>query len=121
MQTNPAPQATRPPPPPHIHYDPWTMLGLVKRTHPVDTVDAAFRDFDTVFVRRPDLPDSMASVMRAMATELYIAGIERYGHPIQVAATGAGFRAFPRFDDGRLAQIVAGFEHVSRHPERCHA
>lgn len=121
MQTNPAVQATRPPPPLHVHYDPYTMLSVVKRMHPVDTVDAVLREFDTIFSDRPDLPDSMAQVLRAMCLELCLAGIEKYGHPIQVAATGKGFRVFPRFEDGRLAQIVAGFEHVSRHPERYHA
>lgn len=121
MQTNPIVQATRPPPPMHIHYDPYVMLGLVKRTHPADTVAVVAREFATVFVSPPDLPDSMASVLRAMSTELFLAGIERFGHPIGVAAAGTGFRVFPRFDDGRLAQIAAAFEYVSRHPERCHA
>jgi hypothetical protein len=105
----------------HIHYDPYKMLGLVKRTHPADTVSTVAREFDTIFTGRPDLPDSMAPALRAMATELYLAGIEKFGHPIQIAAAGNGFRVFPRFDDGRLAQIVAAFEYVSRHPERCHA
>lgn len=119
MQSYLGTATTRTPPPPHVHYDPYLVLDLVTRTHGSDTVEHVAREFDNVFERRPDLPDSMAIVLRAMALELYLAGIDKHGHKVQVAAAGNGIRVFPRFEDGRLAQIAAAFEYVSRHP-RCH-
>lgn len=84
---------------------------------PDDTLAAVAQDNTDVFLRVPVCDERRAPLLRGLAMELTLAGIEgRCGVKIEtVIEDGAeGMRVLPRFEDGLLAFVVDGYEALSK-------
>lgn len=95
------------------------LARLVTRVaaKPGDTLEAVAADNTDVFRRLPDCDQRHAAVLRGLAVDLMLAGIEgRCGVLIEnvVDDRRGGFRVEPRFEDGLLSWVVDGYEILSR-------
>lgn len=95
------------------------LARLVTRVaaKPGDTLAAVAADNTDVFRRLPKCDQRHAAVLRGLAVDLMLAGIEdRCGALIEnvVDDRRGGFRVEPRFDDELLSWIVDGYEILSR-------
>lgn len=84
---------------------------------PDDCLDAVARENRDVFLRTPVCNERRAPLLRGMAMELTLAGIDsRCGVRIETVIEDAdgGMRVLPRFEDGLLAFVVDGYEALSR-------
>ena len=81
-----------------------------------DTLAAVASDNPDVFLRTPVCDERRAPLLRGLAIELTLAGIEsRCGVRIEtVIEDGDGVRVLPRFEDGLLGWIVDGYEAMSK-------
>lgn len=106
-------------PRPAITYNPEiarAMVGALAR--PGDTIASVTADNGDVFRRPPACAERHAPLLRAMAAELTLAGIdERCGVRVEaIVDDGTGFHVQPRFQDGLLAWIVDAYETLSQEP-----
>lgn len=114
MFRNPTKTVSRPP----FSFD-LALARLVTRVaaKPNDTLEAVAADNRDVFQRLPDCDQRHAPVLRGLAIDLMLAGIEdRCGTLVEnvVDDRRGGFRVEPRFEDELLSWIVDGYEILSR-------
>lgn len=91
------------------------MIDAVERAG--DTLADVAAENTDVFLRTPVCDERRAPLLRGLAMELTLAGIDdRCGVKIEtVIEDGAGgMRVLPRFEDGLLRWIVDGYEAMSR-------
>jgi len=95
------------------------LARLVTRVaaKPDDTLEDVARDNSDVFRRLPDCDPRHAAVLRGLAVDLMLAGIEdRCGVLIEnvVDDRRGGFRVEPRFEDELMSWVIDGYEILSR-------
>ena len=84
---------------------------------PVSVLSRFAHDNPDVFLRTPVCDERCAPLLRGLAMELTLAGIEsRCGLRIEtvIEDEAGGMRVLPRFEDGLLRWIVDGYEAMSR-------
>ena len=118
---NSAKTVTRPP----FSFD-LDLARLVTRVaaKPDDTLEAVAADNSDVFRRLPDCDQRHAAVLRGLAIDLMLAGMEdRCGVLIENVVDDArgGFRVEPRFEDELLSWVIDGYEILSREEGRTNA
>lgn len=105
-------------PVPNFAFTPVTSRMMIDAcAKPGDNLADVARDNRDVFLRTPVCDEKRAPLLRGLAMELTLAGIEeRCGVHIETVIEDerGGMRVLPRFEDGLLRWIVDGYEAMSR-------
>ena len=103
---------------PAFAFSPVTSLLMIDAcAKPGDTLADVVAENTDVFLRAPICDERRAPLLRGLAMELTLAGIEeRCGAKIETVIEdgNGGMRVLPRFEDGLLRWIVDGYEAMSR-------